>query len=125
MSTVASNQIFKDLRGQTNDPCKKADLPPASKGVSDNGYARRIIFTTTIRDSSTASGKLGKSERTSSEGGYRDIENVPSLVAGLPRARRQIPPERTSSSIANPRQGRKPLLQISFRPETQTRVAVL
>ena len=58
-SIFASNQIFKDLRGQTNDPCEKADLPPASKGVSDNGQTRRIIIAATIRDSSTATGKLG------------------------------------------------------------------
>ena len=38
---------------------RKADSPPASKGVSDNSGARQIIFTATIRDDSTASGKLG------------------------------------------------------------------
>jgi hypothetical protein len=38
---------------------RKADLPPASKGVSDNGRTRRIIIAATIRDSSTATGKLG------------------------------------------------------------------
>ena len=58
-SIFASNQIFKDLRGQTNDPCEKADSPPASKGVSDNGRTRQTVIAATIRDSSTASGKLG------------------------------------------------------------------
>ena len=105
MSTVASNQIFKDLRGQTNDPCKKADLPPASKGVSDNSGARRIIFATTIRDDSTASGKLGN---------LKELLQKAAISADPPRARRTFPPERTSFNVPNPGTMRKPPLKKFF-----------
>jgi hypothetical protein len=58
---------------------RKADLPPASKGVSDNGGARRIIITATIRDDSTASGKLGN---------LKELLQKAAISADLPHVRR-------------------------------------
>jgi hypothetical protein len=103
-SIFASNQIFKDLRGQTNDPCEKADLPPASKGVSDHGRTRRTVFQIAHNTEKTLCAhcshdpgqfhrirKTWEPERTSSEGGYRDFDNLPSLAASPPHARHTFP----------------------------------
>jgi len=102
--SVASNQIFKDLRGQTNDPCKKSWFtaglerrfgqrpnPPDHYYYHDPGQFHRIR-------------KTWEPERTSSEGGDQ--------CRPTPRPA-NTPPERTSSNIANLRKGRKSPLQIS------------
>ena len=60
-------------------PVRKADLPPASKGVSDNSGARQIVYTTTIRNSSTATGKLGN---------LKELLQKAAIGADLPHVRR-------------------------------------
>jgi hypothetical protein len=104
----------------------KADSPPASKGVSDNSRTRRTLLTatnlltTTIRDSSTVSGKLGNLKELLQKAATGQLVAAffkrpqPLLTAYLPHVRHTML-GRTSSNLAELRKGRKPFSQISLR----------